>query len=171
MWRWISGFALLWCSTGLAVCPVWSQAKAEKEIAALSAQIKRWDDAYWKQGVSDVDDGVYDQLNARLNQWQRCFGHVSSEERPPPLTGSVTHPVAHTGVHKVASKAELSQWMRARQHLWMQPKVDGVAVTLVYQGGKLVRAISRGNGVKGEDWTAQVRSIPSVPQNLSGPGK
>ena len=169
MWRWISGFALLWCSTGLAVCPVWSQAKAEKEIVALSAQIKRWDDAYWKQGVSDVDDGVYDQLNARLNQWQRCFGHVSSEERPPPLTGSVTHPVAHTGVHKVASKAELSQWMRARQHLWMQPKVDGVAVTLVYQGGKLVRAISRGNGVKGEDWTAQVRSIPSVPQNLSGP--
>ena len=69
MWRWISGFALLWCGTGLAVCPVWSQAKAEKEIVALSAQIKRWDDAYWKQGVSDVDDGVYDQLNARLNQW------------------------------------------------------------------------------------------------------
>ncbi len=79
------------------------------------------------------------------------------------------HPVAHTGVHKVAGKAELSRWMQARQHLWMQPKVDGVAVTLVYQSGKLARAISRGNGVKGEDWTAQVRSIPSVPQNLSGP--
>lgn len=39
--------------------------------------------------------------------------------------------------------------MRARQHLWMQPKVDGVAVTLVYRDGTLTRAISRGDGLKG----------------------
>lgn len=51
----------------------------------------------------------------------------------------------------------------------MQPKVDGVAVTLVYREGKLIKAISRGNGLKGEDWTQKVRSIPSVPQSVSGP--
>ena len=152
MWRWISGLMLLWCGYGAAVCPVWSQAKAEKEMASLSAQIKRWDDAYWKQGVSEVNDEVYDQLNGRLTQWQRCFGTELSGEKLPPLTGSVKHPVAHTGVHKVASKEELKQWMRARQHLWMQPKVDGVAVTLVYRDGKLIQAISRGDGLKGEDW-------------------
>lgn len=168
MWRWISGLLVLWCGYGAAVCPVWSQAKAEKEIVSLSAQIKRWDDAYWKQGVSDVNDDVYDQLNARLAQWQRCFGSEPSEEKLPALTGSVKHPVAHTGVHKVTSKEELRQWMRYRRNLWIQPKVDGVAVTLVYRDGKLIQAISRGNGLKGEDWTEKVRLIPSVPQKLTG---
>lgn len=168
MWRWISGLLVLWCGYGAAVCPVWSQAKAEKEIVSLSAQIKRWDDAYWKQGVSDVNDDVYDQLNARLAQWQRCFGSEPSGEKLPALTGSVKHPVAHTGVHKVTSKEELRQWMGARRNLWMQPKVDGVAVTLVYRDGKLIQAISRGNGLKGEDWTEKVRLIPSVPKKLTG---
>lgn len=168
MWRWISGLMLLWCGYGAAVCPVWSQAKAEKEIASLSAQIKRWDDAYWKQGVSEVNDDVYDQLNARLTQWQRCFGNDISANTLPALTGSVTHPVAHTGVRKVASKDALAQWMHGRTSLWMQPKVDGVAVTLVYRNGMLAQAISRGNGLKGEDWTAQVRLIPSVPKYVSG---
>ncbi|MCM7886555.1 NAD-dependent DNA ligase LigB [Enterobacter sichuanensis] len=168
MGRWISGLMLLWCGYGAAVCPVWSQAKAEKEIASLSAQIKRWDGAYWKQGVSEVNDDVYDQLNARLTQWQRCFGNDNSANTLPALTGSVTHPVAHTGVRKVASKDALAQWMHGRTSLWMQPKVDGVAVTLVYRNGILAQAISRGNGLKGEDWTAQVRLIPSVPKNVSG---
>jgi DNA ligase (NAD+) len=58
--------------------------------------------------------------------------------------------------------------MRVRQHLWLQPKVDGVAVTLVYRNGKLTQAISRGDGLKGEDWTGKVRLIPSVPQKLTG---
>lgn len=168
MWRWISGLMLLWSGYGAAVCPVWSQAKAEKEMASLSAQIKRWDDAYWKQGVSEVNDEVYDQLNGRLMQWQYCFGSEPSEEKLPVLAGSVKHPVAHTGVHKVASKEELRQWMRARQHLWMQPKVDGVAVTLVYRDGTLTQAISRGDGLKGEDWTGKVRLIPTIPQKLTG---
>ncbi|MDO2440918.1 NAD-dependent DNA ligase LigB [Enterobacter nematophilus] len=168
MWRWISGLLVLWCGYGAAVCPVWSQAKAEKEIASLSAQIKRWDDAYWKQGASDVNDDVYDQLHGRLTQWQRCFGSEISEEKLPALTGSVKHPVAHTGVRKAASKEALGQWMHGRKNLWMQPKVDGVAVTLVYRNGKLARAISRGNGLKGEDWTARVRLIPSVPKEVSG---
>lgn len=164
MWRWMSGLMLLWCGYGAAVCPVWSQAKAEKEIATLSAQVKRWDDAYWKQGMSEVNDDVYDQLNGRLKQWQRCFGDIPSEEALPVLTGSVRHPVAHTGVHKAGSKEELRQWMRGRDTLWMQPKVDGVAVTLVYRDGKLTQAISRGDGLKGEDWTAQVYLIPAVPK-------
>jgi DNA ligase (NAD+) len=168
MWRWISGLMLLWCGSGVAVCPVWSQAKADKEISTLSAQIKRWDDAYWKLGVSEINDEVYDQLNGRLTQWQHCFGRELPGEKHPDIAGSVKHPVAHTGVHKVASKEELSQWMRTRRNLWIQPKVDGVAVTLVYQDGKLTRAISRGDGLKGEDWTAQVRLIPSVPKNLTG---
>lgn len=47
----------------------------------------------------------------------------------PPLNGAVMHPVAHTGVRKMADKNALSLWMRERSDLWVQPKVDGVAVT------------------------------------------
>ncbi|WP_395301021.1 NAD-dependent DNA ligase LigB [Enterobacter sp. ECC-175] len=168
MWRWISGLMLLWCGYGAAVCPVWSQAKADKEITALSKQIKGWDDSYWKQGVSEVSDEVYDQLNARLAQWQRCFGQESAGSGLPALVGNVPHPVAHTGVRKIASKEALREWMQARHNLWVQPKVDGVAVTLIYRNGTLSQAISRGDGIKGEDWTAQVRSIPAVPARIKG---
>lgn len=168
MWRWLIVVIMVWSGYGLAVCPVWSPAKAEQEIARLSAQITRWDAAYWKEGVSEVNDEVYDQLAARLKQWQRCFGDEQSVESLAPATGSVRHPVSHTGVPKAADKAGLRQWMHARRDLWVQPKVDGVAVTLVYHEGQLVQATSRGNGLKGEDWTAKVKRIPSVPVQLTG---
>ena len=87
----------------------------------------------------------------------------------PPLNGAVMHPVAHTGVRKMVDKNALSLWMRERSDLWVQPKVDGVAVTLVYRDGKLNKAISRGNGLKGEDWTQKVSLISAVPQTVSGP--
>ncbi|QMR76038.1 NAD-dependent DNA ligase LigB [Enterobacter sp. RHBSTW-00175] len=168
MWRWISGMMLLWCGYGVAVCPVWPPAKADKEIATLSAQLKRWNDAYWQQGSSPVSDEVYDQLTARLKQWQRCFGSEPADLAIPVLAGNIQHPVSHTGVQKVAHKAALRQWMQSRGDLWVQPKVDGVAVTLVYRNGVLTQAISRGDGNKGEDWTEQVRAIPSVPGHLQG---
>ncbi|EET2956889.1 DNA ligase B [Escherichia coli DEC12A] len=116
-----------------------------------------------------MEDGVYDQLSARLTQWQRCFVSEPRDVMMPPLNGAVMHPVAHTGVRKMADKNALSLWMRERSDLWVQPKVDGVAVTLVYRDGKLNKAISRGNGLKGEDWTQKVSLISAVPQTVSGP--
>lgn len=160
---------LCWQSSVWAVCPAWSPARAQEEISRLQQQIKQWDDDYWKEGKSEVEDGVYDQLSARLTQWQRCFGSEPRDVMMPPLNGAVMHPVAHTGVRKMADKNALSLWMRERSDLWVQPKVDGVAVTLVYRDGKLNKAISRGNGLKGEDWTQKVSLISAVPQTVSGP--
>ena len=160
---------LCWQSSVWAVCPAWSPARAQEEISRLQQQIKQWDDDYWKEGKSEVEDGVYDQLSARLTQWQRCFGSEPRDVMMPPLNGAVMHPVAHTGVRKMVDKNALSLWMRERSDLWVQPKVDGVAVTLVYRDGKLNKAISRGNGLKGEDWTQKVRLISAVPQTVSGP--
>ncbi|WP_400235231.1 NAD-dependent DNA ligase LigB [Escherichia coli] len=160
---------LCWQSSVWAVCPAWSPARAQEEISRLQQQIKQWDDDYWKEGKSEVKDGVYDQLSARLTQWQRCFGSEPRDVMMPPLNGAVMHPVAHTGVRKMVDKNALSLWMRERSDLWVQPKVDGVAVTLVYRDGKLNKAISRGNGLKGEDWTQKVSLISAVPQTVSGP--
>lgn len=160
---------LCWQSSVWAVCPAWSPARAQEEISRQQQQIKQWDDDYWKEGKSEVEDGVYDQLSARLTQWQRCFGSEPRDVMMPPLNGAVMHPVAHTGVRKMVDKNALSLWMRERSDLWVQPKVDGVAVTLVYRDGKLNKAISRGNGLKGEDWTQKVSLISAVPQTVSGP--
>ena len=169
VWMAILISILCWQSSAWAVCPAWSPARAQEEISRLQQQIKQWDDDYWKEGKSEVEDGVYDQLSARLTQWQRCFGNETRDVMMPPLNGAVMHPVAHTGVRKMADKNALSLWMRERSDLWVQPKVDGVAVTLVYRDGKLNKAISRGNGLKGEDWTQKVRLISAVPQTVSGP--
>ena len=169
VWMAILISILCWQSSAWAVCPAWSPARAQEEISRLQQQIKQWDDDSWKEGKSEVEDGVYDQLSARLTQWQRCFGNETRDVMMPPLNGAVIHPVAHTGVRKMADKIALSLWMRERSDLWVQPKVDGVAVTLVYRDGKLNKAISRGNGLKGEDWTQKVRLISAVPQTVSGP--
>lgn len=168
-WKCIGLVLLVWNLPVWAVCPVWSPARANEEISRLQQQITQWNDSYWKQGESAVDDGVYDQLNAQLIQWQRCFGdEAKTDLSAPPISGTVSHPVPHTGVRKLADKQALQQWMRVRSDLWVQPKVDGVAVTLVYRNGNLVRAISRGNGLKGEDWTQKVLQIPSVPHSTKG---
>ncbi|HAJ6950125.1 TPA: NAD-dependent DNA ligase LigB [Escherichia coli] len=169
VWMAILISILCWQSSVWAVCPAWSPARAQEEISRLQQQIKQWDDDYWKEGKSEVEDGVYDQLSARLTQWQRCFGSEPRDVMMPPLNGAVMHPVAHTGVRKMVDKNALSLWMRERSDLWAQPKVDGVAVTLVYRDGKLNKAISRGNGLKGEDWTQKVSLISAVPQTVSGP--
>nr|WP_318383597.1 NAD-dependent DNA ligase LigB [uncultured Enterobacter sp.] len=162
---------LLWSGGCLATCPVWSPAKASQEISRLKTQLTQWNDAYWQQGESSVSDSVYDQLSARLTQWQRCFEpqqQESTDVSAPPISGTVRHPVAHTGVRKLPDKRAVQQWMGAKNDLWVQPKVDGVAVTLVYRHGELVQAISRGNGLMGEDWTAKVRRIPAIPKTVSG---
>ncbi len=127
-------------------------ARAAEEIARLQQQLADWNDIYWKQGVSAVDDSVRPTQRKAGSVatlcWSGCFIYSVS----PPLNGTTMHPVAHTGVRKLADRQAVEQWMRGRSELWVQPKVDGVAVTLVYQNGKLTGAISRGNGLQGEDW-------------------
>lgn len=152
-----------------AECPVWSEERATQEINRLQQQIDEWNAAYWQTGSSGVSDDEFDQLSEQLKQWRSCFGNLIEEPSIPPLKGGILHPVAHTGVRKLKDRQALAQWMADKTDLWMQPKVDGVAVTLVYRAGKLVQAVSRGNGVSGEDWTAKVNQIPAIPKMLKGP--
>lgn len=67
------------------------------------------------------------------------------------------------GRKKVQDKRALGYWMQTRQDLWVQPKIDGVAVSLIYRQGKLVSLISRGDGLHGEQWLAKARRIPAIP--------
>lgn len=156
---------LMWgfSSAAIAACPVWTPVRAEAEISALDAQLTQWDDAYYRQGKSQISDADYDALQGKMQQWQRCFQPAS--DRRPQLTtdGHVLHPVAHVGVRKLSGKAAMAKWMESKPDLVVQPKVDGVAVTLVYQNGILAKMISRGDGIVGEDWTASARAIAAIP--------
>lgn len=151
-----------------AVCPDWSDTRAIEEITRLQQQIDSWNQAYWQTGRSEVSDEAFDQLSAQLKAWRDCFNQTIETPALPDLSGTIKHPVAHTGVRKMKDGAEMSQWMANKTDLWIQPKVDGVAVTLVYRHGELVQAISRGNGITGEDWTAKVKQIPAIPGKLKG---
>lgn len=153
-----------------AACPDWPAPRATTEISALAAQLVQWDDAYHRQGRSPVADELYDQARVRLEQWGRCFPGSAGTD-PQPLAGSagrLLHPVPQTGLDKLADDAAVQRWIASREQLWVQPKVDGVAVTLVYRAGRLAQAISRGDGRRGQDWTAIARRLPAIPARLPG---
>ena len=153
-------------NTFAADCPDWAAARASSEVAALQQQIDRWDDAYHREGRSVIADELYDQSRLRLNEWRRCFKLPSPPEPVRTASGPVAHPVAHTGLDKLHDTADIATWLRDRQNVWVQPKVDGVAVTLIYRNGRLHQAISRGDGVHGQDWTTSAKKIGAIPQQL-----
>ncbi|MDN3553120.1 NAD-dependent DNA ligase LigB [Halomonas almeriensis] len=172
---------LCWPAAGLADCPPWSSERAERELQALQQRLVAWDRAYRQDGHSAVSDAVYDQARARYRDWRACFPQVAALADPHfstpassgagqaamPLTdGRLRHPVPQSGLNKLDDAAAVEVWLQRRDDVWMQPKVDGVAVTLVYEWGRLQQAISRGDGRVGQDWTTTARRIPAVPDRL-----
>lgn len=152
-------------------CPDWSPAHARIEIDALSQRIAEWDDHYHRQGVSLVADELYDQSRLRLQGLHQCFAQLVAIDNNPLKTagGPLKHPIPHTGLDKLADDKAVEAWMRGRNDLWIQPKVDGVAVTLVYRKGKLTQLISRGDGATGHDWSRHIPVLTHLVQQLPKP--
>ncbi len=172
--RWIA-LNLLLCAAPLAAatCPDWSTPRAATEIAALQQRLSAWDHAYHLEGRAQVSDEIYDQSRARLQQWQACYPSLAQPARHPlqGAAGKTAHPVAQTGLHKLADLAAVQAWMSQRDDLWLQPKVDGVAVSLAYRNGRLEQVVSRGDGRRGQDWTRQATQINAIPQHLEHRGE
>ena len=157
----------------ISALPAWAWAEAcpdnvHLQLETLSRQIQQWDDSYHRQGQSLISDELYDQARKRLAHWQEC-----ARQQPPkadnPLAsarGTLRHPVAHTGLQKLPGEPAVSDWLSTRRDVWVQPKVDGVAVTLVYRQGRLHQLISRGDGLLGHDWSASAAKIPGIVQQL-----
>jgi DNA ligase (NAD+) len=163
-------FLALACLTANATnCPDWPPARALDEITTLQKQIDLWDDNYHRSGRSLVADELYDQSRARLTEWRECFDVGLAPEPLRTAGGNITHPIAHTGLEKLRDARAVEHWLRDRKDIWVQPKVDGVAVTLVYRQGLLHQAISRGDGVNGQDWTTSALLIPDIPRQLPLP--
>lgn len=170
---WIALLVFPLCSWAAEVadCPAWSPAQAQQQLVALHDRLQQWNHAYRVTGGSPVDDAVYDQSLQRLERWHHCF---PQQALPMPAhladaSGEARSPVAQTGLAKLPDATTLAAWMQARsdQDLWVQPKADGVAITLLYLDGHLIQAVSRGDGERGSDWTATVQAIDAIPKQLN----
>lgn len=150
-------------------CPDRTPENAETEAAHLRDTLAYWDDQYHRLGVSQVADEIYDQSQQRLRELQRCFNLAGPL---PPLAsarGPISHPVVHTGVDKLPDTQAVERWMTGKTGVWIQPKVDGVATTLVYRQGRLVSVLSRGDGVHGHDWSRHITALGNLPRQLPQP--
>lgn len=155
------------CSAWAENCPD----DARAQVNTLAEQIRRWDDSYHRLGQSPLDDELYDQARQRLARWRQCLPRTAAPPDNPLASsrGTLPHPVAHTGLEKLLDEQAVGTWLGTRQDVWIQPKVDGVAVTLVYRQGRLSQVISRGDGALGQDWSTSARKIPGIVQQLPEP--
>lgn len=166
-----AGWLLAAVAAATDVCPSWTAERAQHELAALDRQLQTWDLAYHRDCVSPIDDTLYDQARARYAHWRDCFPQQAPALADPlqGTRGTLRPAVVQTGLAKLPDADALAAWMRARDRadLWAQPKIDGVAVTLLYVDGVLRQAVSRGDGTRGEDWTAKARAIAAIPPRLA----
>ncbi|MBQ0529058.1 NAD-dependent DNA ligase LigB [Providencia rettgeri] len=142
-----------------------------QESHRLGKQLQLWNQAYRLAGSSSISDEAYDQLFNLWRSLQRC--QQLPEELPevllPEKSQLTMHPIPHTGLKKL-NELEVYSWIETRKNIWLQPKVDGVAVTLVYKNGKLISMISRGNSVEGIEWRAKADFIPAIPKQIKYSG-
>lgn len=154
----------------------------DARILELREQLQAYDEAYYERDDPLVPDEVYDALRQELLRLEARHPELRSPESPTERVGgepsSAFAPVRHLepmlSLDDVFDTDELAAWVaRVAKAIpepvrfVCEPKVDGLAISLVYEDGKLVRAATRGNGVVGEDVTANVATIRSVPAVLS----
>ncbi|MGY1711079.1 NAD-dependent DNA ligase LigA [Geodermatophilus sp. SYSU D00758] len=149
----------------------------------LSEELDRYAFAYYVQDAPLVSDGQYDELMAELKAIEAAHPALVTPDSPSQKVNggfaATFAPVQHLermqSLDNAFSSDELSAWAaRVEREVGTgarylcELKVDGLAVALLYEHGRLVRAATRGDGVTGEDVTANVRTMRDVPQQLTG---
>ena len=153
-------------------------------IADLIADIRYHDHRYYVLDDPKLPDGDYDDLRRRLLALEEAHPDLVTADSPsrrvgaPPsdLFAPVTHRERLFSLDNAESPAEVAEWLARAERQLDRPagslvcelKIDGVAVSLTYEHGVLTRAATRGDGETGEDITANVRTIASVPLRLLG---
>ena len=159
--------------------------QARQRIDTLRRQIERHNELYYKQAAPEITDFEYDLLMAELAELEKQYPHFAAAESPTLKVGSdraegfatIVHPVPMLSIANTYSEDELREFdARTRRFLnltaadeldyVLELKIDGVAIALMYEDGRLQYAATRGDGLRGDDVTANVRTIKAVPQRL-----
>lgn len=163
------------------------RAAAQAEIEALRAAIRHHDHCYYVLDAPEISDAEYDALMRRLQALEAAYPALVTPDSPTqrvggapsPTFGSVTHREPMLSLENAFEDGEVVAFdRRVRERLGFdgpvvycaEPKLDGLAVSLLYEDGRLVRGATRGDGATGEEVTANLRAIPSVPLCLQGMG-
>ncbi|GKT03140.1 NAD-dependent DNA ligase LigA [Furfurilactobacillus entadae] len=158
---------------------------AETELAALRNQLNQWRNAYYVQDAPTVEDHVYDERYQRLLALEAAFPALVTADSPSQQVGDVTlpgfskidHAVPMLSMGDVFSVEELAEFdARTKQNLGQEElayncelKIDGLAISLVYEDGVFVQGSTRGDGNIGEDITENLRTVASIPKQLTEP--
>jgi DNA ligase (NAD+) len=156
------------------------------EIARLRDEIRYHDRKYYAEAAPEITDLQYDRLMDRLKTLEAKHPELVTSDSPTQRIGDqpvegleqVEHRVPMLSIDNTYSLEELKKYgQRAAKLLsgvpieWVvELKIDGVAVSLLYEAGRLVRGVTRGNGRIGDDITHNIRTIRDVPLRLSGDG-
>ncbi|MBI1309314.1 MAG: NAD-dependent DNA ligase LigA [Proteobacteria bacterium] len=161
-----------------------AEAQAKKRIAWLTAEVARHNALYHTQDAPEIADAEYDALFRELENLEAKYPHLKLPNSPTTQVGA-TRAAAFTSCPHRAPMRSLANafstedvedfFTRISKFLSLgtppavliEPKIDGVSLSLTYENGKLTRALTRGDGETGEDVTANIRTVKSIPQNLS----
>jgi DNA ligase (NAD+) len=158
--------------------------RARNRVEELRARIRHHDYRYYVLAAPEISDAEYDALVRDLEKLEQRFPELVTPdsptqrigERPSLLFAPVRHSAPLLSLDNAFDWNELRAWAaRVEKTLasrfppvFCEPKIDGVAVAVVYERGRLTRAATRGDGVVGEDVTANARTIRALPTRLSG---
>jgi DNA ligase (NAD+) len=159
-----------------------NRAEAEKRIGELRSEITLHDYRYYVEDAPSVPDAEYDRLMRELQALEADFPELVTPESPTqrvggePMEGfeTVRHEIPMLSLANAFSGEEIEQFhdrvIRGLEtdhaDYVAEPKLDGVAISLRYENGRLVRAATRGDGATGEDVTSNVRTITAIPLQL-----
>ena len=157
---------------------------ARDRVELLRAEILRHNHLYHALNDPEISDADYDALFAELKSLEAQYPELASADSPTQTVGAppgrtfavVEHRLRMLSLGNAFNAEELLAWRQRAADLldreeWTyvsEPKIDGLAIALVYERGRLVQAATRGDGRAGEDVTANLRAIDAVPNDLSG---
>ncbi|WP_288797423.1 NAD-dependent DNA ligase LigA [uncultured Arsenicicoccus sp.] len=157
---------------------------ARHEWTDLAQRVVEAQEAYYGQDAPTISDAEYDQLMRRLQALEDQFPDLRTPDSPTQRVGTfhqatdfapVTHRERMLSLDNVFSADELAEWLarverglEGAPHYLCELKIDGLAINLLYEGGRLTTAATRGDGRVGEDVTPNVRTIEGIPHRITG---
>ena len=157
-------------------------AKVQREAENLRAQLEHHNHCYYVLDAPEVTDAEYDRLFRRLAALEEQYPALCTPDSPTQRVGAqpveafgtVPHALPMLSLGNALNRAELDEWHQRTAdglgdgafEVVAEPKLDGLAVELVYQDGRLVLGSTRGDGVTGEDVTQNLRTVRAIPLRL-----
>ena len=157
-----------------------------ERVAELRALIEEADRHYYLRDAPTVADAEYDAWMRELQELEAVHPELVTPDSPtqaprgaPSTTfAEVRHDVPMLSLDNAFDAVELDAWYERGSRSWSptrsrfvgEPKLDGLAISLLYESGRLVRGATRGNGITGEDVTPNIATIAAIPKRLKGSG-